>query len=58
MVGAPHARRKGREGWFHVVERTKPDGTLDWYTYHFTKRGADKAVSHYIATGEVKGFIP
>jgi len=54
-----HCRVRGkREGIFHVVERRREDGAMDWYTWHWTKRGAINACELYLRTGEIKGYRP
>lgn len=52
-VGLRSAEVRGREVW-----RTRPDGALDWVTWHFTKRGARRAADLYERTGEVRGLRP
>lgn len=58
IYGPRGARVKGKDGIFHLVERQHPNGSLDFYTYHFTAWGARHAVRVYETTGRIAGLKP
>lgn len=56
---APSARvQRKRQGLWWVVQRVRSDGAYDWFTYHLTRRGAQRAADRYVKTGQVKGWKP
>lgn len=58
-VAAPWAAvMRKREGPWVVVKRQKANGSLDWFTWHLTRRGARRAVDAYRRNGTVKGIRP
>lgn len=51
--GVRAAEARGRTVW-----RYRENGSLDWVTNHWTKRGARRAARLYEQTGKVKGLRP
>lgn len=53
-VGAPTARVRYRP-FASEVWRTKPDGSSELVTVHWTRRSAERARDEYLRTGRVIG---
>lgn len=63
MEGKPPGRRIAqvlpkRDGLWVVVRRTRPNGAMDFSTWHLTRRGARKAARRYEQTGMILGVKP
>lgn len=48
---------RSREDGYVVVERSHPDGSFDYSTFHYTRLGARVAAWCYVRSGRLMGMI-